>query len=185
MLLRALSIALALSFAVPAEARRVSGVEVPDTLTVAGKDIPFHGAGIRKKFVVKVYLGALYLEEPSNDADAVIASEKRKGVQLHFLRDVSKRQIMDAFRDGFRANSGAEADALGPKLERLSKAIPEELREGQRLTIVWNPELGTVVAATGGQPIIIEGKEFSDALFRNWLGPRPADDDMKRRMLGR
>jgi hypothetical protein len=31
----------------------------------------------------------------------------------------------------------------------------------------------------------VEGKEFADALFRTWLGPEPADSDLKQAMLGR
>ena len=55
-------LAASLLLAAPAYANKdVAGVDVPDTLSVEGKTLQLNGAGIRKKFVVKVYVGALYV----------------------------------------------------------------------------------------------------------------------------
>jgi hypothetical protein len=176
---------LALLAAAPAGAAVVDGVEVPEELTVGGAVLRHNGSGIRKKFVVKVYVGSLYLAAPTRDAEAVVAADEPKAVRLRFLRDVSKEQMLDAFRDGFRANTPELAAALQPQLDELARALPGKMRDRAVPLVSYVPGTGTVVNAEGGGEVTIPGKEFSDALFRNWVGRKPADDGMKRRMLGR
>jgi hypothetical protein len=182
-------IAVALStlfLASPAHAAKVEGKEIPATLTVAGQDLKLNGHGLRKKFVVKVYVGALYLATPTQSAQEVVKLDAPKAVRMTFLRDVSKDQIMDAFREGFAANTGRDAPkTFAAKLDRLATALPNELKEGQVLQIAYAPNAGTLVSAAGGNEVIIEGKDFSDALFMNWFGPKPPNDDVKKGMLNR
>jgi hypothetical protein len=35
-----------------------------------------------------------------------------------------------------------------------------------------------------GKSITIPGKDFADALFSVWLGPKPVEDALKRALLG-
>jgi hypothetical protein len=51
--------------------------------------------------------------------------------------------------------------------------------------VTYVPGQGTTVAAAGGSPVTVEGKDFADAMFRNWFGPRPADADLKANLLGK
>lgn len=174
-----------LAVALPAHARKVAGVDFPDTIEVGGKTLKLNGAGLRKRFVIQVYAGGLYLAEPSSDPDAIVKSDAPKRVRMVFLRDVSKQQIMEAYEEGFRANSGAEAGPLVAKLKEIEPAIAN-MRKGGEMWVTYEPGQGTTVgAAGGGKPVTVEGKEFADALFRNWLGPKPADADLKRALLGR
>lgn len=177
--------ALALGLATPALAKKVEGHEIPDTVTVAGQQLKLNGWGLRKKFVVKVYVGALYVASPPANAEEVVKLDAPKAVRMTFLRDVSRDQIMDAFREGFEANTGRDAPAkFAAQLDRLSAALPGELKEGQVLEVAWAPGTGSIVR-TGQSEVTIEGKDFSDALFRNWFGPKPPNEDLKRRMVGR
>lgn len=178
--------ALALCVATPALARKIAGVEFPDQVEVGGKTLQLNGAGLRKKFIIKVYAGGLYLLEPSKDAAAIVAADAPKRVRMVFLRDVSKAQVLDAYREGFEKNSGGPGlPALIAKLERIAPAIPAELKEGAEMLVTYVPGEGTTVVAAGGGTATVEGKEFADALFRNWLGAKPADDSLKAGMLGK
>jgi hypothetical protein len=180
-----LAAALALAVATPALAKKVGGVEFPETVDVAGQKLTLNGAGVRKRFVVSVYAGGLYLAQRSSDADAVVAADAPKRVRMVFLRDVKKDQIMGAYREGFEKNSAGPglADLLA-KLETIAPAIPN-LKEGAEMFVTYVPGEGTTVAAAGGGKTTVPGKEFADAMFRNWLGPAPADAGLKEAMLGR
>lgn len=176
---------LALAVAAPAHARKAEGVDFPDTVDVAGQTLKLNGTGLRKKFIIKVYVAGLYLTEPSRDAEAIVKADAPKRVRMVFLRDVSKNQVLDAYRDGFRANSaGPELDALLAKLQRIAPAVVDTKR-GYEMFVTYEPGKGTTVSATNGQPATVEGKDFADAMFRNWLGPKPADGDLKSGLLGR
>jgi hypothetical protein len=188
-----LALCAALVLAAPALARDVAGVNVPEALAVEGAELALNGAGLRRAtmFRVKVYVGALYVSTPSKDPEAIVRADEPKSVHMRFLRGVGRDKIMDAFREGFEKNSGAEARALQPGLDRIAAVLPAELKEGSQLAVTYLPGKGTVVEARGhgaaspSGEATMEGKPFADAMFRIWLGPHPADDDLKKAMLGR
>jgi hypothetical protein len=179
--LAALSTAL---LSTSALALQISGVQVPDTVAVEGKTLKLNGAGIRKVYFIKakVYVGALYLETASTDPAAIVSSDQTKAVHMYFLRDVGKEKIMNAFKEGFEKNSPDQAAALTPKLAAIGQAIAD-LKEGADLVVTYVPGKGTTVSLTGGGSATVTGKDFADAIFRNWLGSVPADEDLKAKML--
>jgi hypothetical protein len=79
-------------------------VTLPDTLKVGEKTLKLNGLGLRKKAVFKIYVGGLYLESPSKDAGAILAADQAKAIRMHFLRDLTKAQLVEAFQEGFEAN---------------------------------------------------------------------------------
>jgi hypothetical protein len=84
-------IALALLIAaVPAVAKERDGVVAPATIQVDGKPLQLLGMGLRKKLWVRVYLASLYLENPTEDAKQVIATDQIKRVQMNMLRDLDR-----------------------------------------------------------------------------------------------
>jgi hypothetical protein len=175
---------LTLAIAAPALARKVAGVDFPDAIDVAGNKLSLNGAGVRRKFVFKVYAGGLYVKQPSQDPGAVVAIDAPKQVRMVFLRSVTRSQVMDTYREGFEKNSaGPMLNDLLAKLDQIAAAVPD-LGKGAEMVVTYVPGEGTTVSATGGGKVTVPGKEFADALFRNWLGPAPADEDLKAAMLG-
>jgi hypothetical protein len=166
-----------------APAVEVGGVNFPETVTVNGTDLRFNGAGIRRKFVIEVYVGGLYLAAPSSDAEQVIAADQPKRVRMVFLRDVDRKSILGAFRDGFENNSKAQLGALVAKLDQIAPVITD-VKKGGEILVTYVPGAGTIVTGPSGQSAKVEGKEFADAMFRNWLGKEPADARLRKRMLG-
>jgi hypothetical protein len=175
----------ALALALPAQAKKVADVEFADTVDVGGQTLKLNGAGIRKKFIVKVYAGGLYLAEPSADPAAIVSADAPKRVRMVFLRNVSKKQILDAYREGFEKNSaGPGLPDLLAGLDRIAPAIAD-MKSGGEMTVTYVPGQGTTVAVADGGSATVEGKELADALFRNWLGKEPADSGLKDAMLGK
>jgi hypothetical protein len=174
---------LALSLASPALARKVSGVDFPESVEVGGQKLALNGAGVRTKFVVNVYAGGLYLAQRASDPNAIVAADAPKRVRMVFLRGVKKGQVMDAYREGFEKNSkGPGLPDLLAKLDTVATVVPD-LGKGAEMLVTYVPGEGTTVAVGPGK-VTVPGKEFADAMFRNWLGKRPADDGLKSAMLG-
>ena len=175
---------LLLALAAPASAREVAGVAVPDTAALGGKALQLNGAGLRSKFFVKVYVGALYLEQKASDGAAVIAADAPWLVTMTFKRGVEKEKILGAFREGFEKNSPADLPGLLPGLATVEAGV-KDFKEGDVFTISYQPGVGSTLTPPGGAPVVVEGKKFGDALLRNWLGDKPADGDLKKGMLGK
>ena len=168
--------------AFPVTAKDVDGHPVPDTVSQDGKNLSLIGAGIRNKWMFDVYVGALYAEKPTFNAANLIKSEQIKRMDLHMLRDVGKDKIIESIREGFEKNSKAQMPALQARLDQLAAAVPD-LKKGNVLSLTYVPEKGVIVGGVAKETVI-SGKDFGDALFSCWLGPDPADSDLKRKLLG-
>jgi hypothetical protein len=175
--MKALAALLALALAPAALAREVAGVAVPETATLGGVTLPLHGAGLRKRVFFKVYVGALYIDSKAKAAEALVSADVPKLVRMTFLRDVAREE-------GFEKNSAATAAQASASLAQVEPVLPAEVKTGQVLLVSYQPATGSTVGVEGGASATVPGKAFADALFRNWLGPEPADADLKSGMLG-
>jgi hypothetical protein len=186
--MKMLAMLVAFAAAVPLalSAAEVGGVKLDDRVRVGGSDLALNGAGIRTRFVVKVYVGALYLAERKTNPAEVLAAAGPKRVSLHMLRDVGAQSLADSLNEGFR-NNNADADKFKAQLDELLGVMNAlgEAKKGQAIALDFVPGTGTVVLVNGeakGKPI--PGDDFYRALLRIWLGDKPADADLKKGLLG-
>jgi len=180
---RSLAALAAALLSTTAPALEVADVNVPDAATVGGQPLVLNGAGLRKKFIIKVYVGALYLSQRQSDAAAILAADAPWKVSMFMKRDVDHEKIVGAFKEGFEKNSPGE---LAQHLASLKawEAILVDLKEGQELAITYLPGEGTTLTAPSGKVSTVPGAAFGAAILRNWLGAHPADGDLKKGMLG-
>jgi len=163
-------------------AAELAGATLPDTLSAGGKTLKLNGLGLRKKAMFKIYVGGLYLESPSKDAGGILASDQARAIRMHFLRDLTKAQLVEAFQEGFEANA---KDKAGQKaaFDKMLALVPD-VKEGGTLTFTYVPGKGTMLQAGDKELGTFEGKGFADAVFSIWLGPKPPSEDLKKGMLG-
>lgn len=171
----------------PAAAMKIAGVEIPDSLTLASgeQELPLNGAGIRKKFFMDIYIGALYLPARTPDADAILSDTGPASVLMHFLiSEVSKKKITGGWDDGLRKNhTEEEMRALVPRLEQFNSYF-HTVRKGDTIRIDYQPGTGTTVRINGQMRGVVEGNDFFRSLLRIWLGSKPVSKALKLGMLG-
>lgn len=163
-------------------AGELAGATLPDTLKAGEKTLKLNGLGLRKKAVFKVYVGGLYLESPSKDAAAILSADQAKAIRMHFLRDLTKAQLVEAFQEGFDANVKDRASQKAA-FDRMLALVPD-VKEGSTLTFTYLPGKGTALSAGSKELGVFEGKGFADAVFAIWLGPKPPSEDLKKGLLG-
>ena len=163
-------------------AGELEGATLPDTLKAGEKTLKLNGLGLRKKAMFKVYVGGLYLELPTKDAGAILATNQAKAIRMHFLRDLTKVQLVEALQAGFEANA---KDKTGQKaaFDRMLALIPD-VKEGDTLTFTYQPGKGTTLQVGNKELGAFAGKGFSEAVFSIFLGPKPPSEDLKKGMLG-
>lgn len=181
MLLRALLAAVVV--AVPAVAAELEGVTAPESVTVEGKTLALNGMGLRRKFIVNVYVGSLYLEQASQDPKQILARDGVRRMELRMLRDLDAKTIIEAINTGFEKNSSAQLPALKERLEKFNAKIVS-VKKGASFIIQYVPGKGTRVEGIP-DAYVAEGKDFADALFAVWLGASPADEGLKKGLLGK
>ena len=184
--MRFLVVAIFLLFATDVVAKEIAGVQIQEILQADdGTELKLNGAGVRSKFFFKIYIGSLYLQNPSTDSEQVIADDGRKVVAMHFLYDeVAREKLISAWNEGFEANnSKKELQALQDRIDQFN-ALFVTVKEGDVVELDYIPGKGTAVTIAGAEKGTIQGKDFNDALLKIWLGKEPVTSDLKEAMLG-
>jgi hypothetical protein len=186
--LRILFALAALAAALPAFAAEIAGVKFSDSAQVADKPLVLNGAGLRRKFIFKVYAMALYLPAKAADAAAAIDAPGPKRIEIAMLRDVDAKTFSDALREGIEANhSEAEVKAIEPRIKQLEAVMQKvgTAKDGMHIMLDWVPGAGTQVSIDGAPAgAAIAGEDFYRALLRIWLGPHAVQDNLKHALLG-
>jgi hypothetical protein len=182
--MRALSLALLLLVSYGAGAAEVAGVRLDDKARVESRELVLNGAGLRKRFVFKVYVIGLYLAQKTPDA-VNLAGPKR--IAIHMLRDVRADQFTEALVEGLHANlSEADFTKLEPRVKELSDVMAQvgEAKKGMAIALDWTGSETRLVVdgKPAGKPIA--GEDFYRALLRIWLGDHPVQEDVKKALLG-
>lgn len=183
--MRRVILAATLVLAGAAGAATVAGVNIPDTADVNGQKLVLNGAGLRKKFVVKVYTGALYLPAKQADANAILGGDTARKMVMHFVYDVDKGKIAEAWTDGLKDNVPNASADVKKNFAQLS-AWMEDVKEGQEIVMTYLPGTGTSVTVNGKAKGTLAGKATADAILATWIGPKPGPGkDFKNAVLGK
>jgi hypothetical protein len=161
-----------------------AGVTLPDTMPTADRTLVLNGVGIRTAtvFHVKVYVAGLYLPSKTQSPTEIISAEEPKRLDMVFVRDVSRSDVVEAFDKGF-ARSAENAPALRGRIAMMESWLGD-VKRGDRLSFRYLPGRGLEVAVRGATRGIVPGNDFSRAFFAIFVGPRPADEDLKKGLLG-
>ena len=164
-----------------AQGKECKGVNFPDQAQVDGATLTLNGLGLRQATVLKVnvYVAALYVAKPSNDAQAILESNTPKELILHFVRNVSASDLNKAWQEGFEKQKGAFKDHLA-----TLEGWMTDMKTGQRLTFIHKPGMGVQVDVNGTTKGTIKGDDFAKTFFAVWLGPNPPNAGLKTGLLG-
>ncbi|MEF9995633.1 MAG: chalcone isomerase family protein [Burkholderiaceae bacterium] len=166
----------------------IDGVRFDPVLELAGQRLELNGAGVRQRFMIGVYAASLYVPKRSNNPEHLTAQRGPKRVALRFLRDVDSNLFVASLHHGLKANHSEEQLAKWqPQVESLTATIRTIAlaRRGDSITFDLNPSEGirvTVNGATRGP--VIPGEDFYAAVLRVWIGGKPADESLKKGMVG-
>lgn len=175
---------LSLLLAIPAGAGTLAGVTLPDKAEVKGQTLVLNGMGLRKKFVIKVYVGGLYLPQKEKSAAKVLGADAPRRMVLHFIYDVSKDQMCEAWNEGLEANTPNAPADVKKAFATLCDWM-DGVGKGNKLAMTYLPGEGTTVEINGKAKGTLPGKAVADAILGTWIGPDPAPgEDFKKAVLG-
>jgi len=142
--------------------------QLPSTVEVGGRRLRLNGATTFRKWFFSIYDVGLYLEKPTREASVVLASDQFKRLHVRLLRDAPRDQMVNLLRWRLQTVSGPDYEKIRKRVDWLLGQIPDG-KQGNDLFITWEPGRGTVLSALDGRELVVEGKDFADALFNVWL----------------
>mgnify|MGYP003536977639 CR=1 FL=1 len=187
---RAVLSSLLLLAAWGAQARTVAvgGVNFEDPVVVEGVPLQVNGSGVRTRLMFKVYSAALYTQTKVGTTEAFHKLTGPKRIHVIMLRDVPGDELGKLFTRGLEANlDRATFSRLIPGIIKAANVLSEcrTFKAGMGFMVDWVPARGAVINSTciTRTEVINEAEAFA-ALLNIWLGPKPADDDLKASLLG-
>lgn len=167
-------------------AAEVSGVRIDDRLRIGDSDLVLNGAGLRTRFFVKVYVGALYASQKSAVPAALINSQAPRRMSLRMMRDLDADALHGALQDGLNSNlAPAELAEIKPQAEQLAIIMKSigKVREGDTIAIDFSAD-GVSIGLNGEARGKVDGAAFARGLLKVWLGDNPVDAALKKALLG-
>jgi hypothetical protein len=175
--------------ALAADAMELAGVRIEASEQVAGSTLVLNGAGIRTRYMFKVYTAALYTTAPSDNAEAVLSQPGPKRIRITMLRDIDGNDLGKLFTAGMERNtSRADMAKSITGIVRLGELFSKrkKLMSGDTFSVDWLPSTGAQIVLNNHAEIEpIKEPEFFQALLSIWLGKQPADEDLKLALLGK
>jgi hypothetical protein len=186
-LLAALVFALS-SVAANAQAVEIEGVKLDPTAQVGGATLQLNGAGVRTRAIFKVYVAGLYVPQKAGNTAALLAQKGPRRIAITTLRNLDAESFSGALNDGLRNNlSEAQMAGFKAQLETLNanlKAVGDT-KKGDVILLDFTPDAGFRMSHNGqARGTAIAGEDFYEGVMRIWLGDKPADADLKKRLLG-
>jgi len=168
-------------------ALEIEGVHVPESqLLPDGSSLVLNGAGVRKKLMFKLYIGALYLAEKSQDAEAIVAAETPMAIELQIISGkINSDNMTKATTEGFEHSTEGKTDSIQAEIQQFLRAFSEPIVKGDKFTMTYIPGDGVIIQKNAKTvDTISDTPGFKEALFGIWLSAHPAQDSLKSAMLG-
>lgn len=181
-----LVLSLVLCFCLPLSlsAKEVSGVNIPDTYKEGADSLVLNGVGVRSKFFMDIYVGALYLKAKSKDGKKVLDADEVMNIRLHMVSGlITNEKMTAAVNEGFGKSTKNNTAPVKAEIKQFTDVFKEKFVKGDFFDFTYVPGVGTKIYKNGNIKATVKGLAFKKALFGIWLCDDPADDGLKDDML--
>ena len=161
----------------------------PATQRLADTELQLNGQGVRHRFMFKVYEMALYTTSKVATVEQLMALPGPKRLSFVALRELPGTDLGLAFLKGLSANSSKEAvQKYATATNRLIEIFSgkPKLQPGDSFAMEFIPGKGTqfyILGQVQGAPV--GDDEFFKMVLRIWVGPSPADRQLRDDLLGK
>lgn len=175
-----------ITFASAAAQTKAGGATLPNTVSFEGEKLILNGAGVREKYWMDMYAGALYLTSKSSDAKAILNANNPVAIKLHMVSNlITSDKMISAINEGFENSTHGKTETISSEIKKFIGYFEEKISKDDVFDLVYIPSKGVLVYKNDIQKGVIKGLDFKKALFGIWLSDKPADEKLKEAMLGK
>ena len=164
---------------------REEGIDFPDELSINDETFVLNGGGLREKLgFLDLYVGGLYLSANSSDANQIVMSGNSMAIRIVIAsRLVSRERFIEALEEGFKNTTVGKYTPM--QIESFKKYLSDPFEINDEIILVYNSEdESTYLYKNSEIRGEFSGLPFKQALFGIWLGDKPAQESLKKEMLG-
>ncbi len=168
-----------------AGAKTVKGITIPDSFKAGGTALVLNGTGMRTKFGMNIYIGALYLKAKDSNAARICGADEPMSVRLQIVSGlVTPERMAENTREGFKKSSGGNVGPYKAGMEKFINTFKDGIKVGDYYDLVYQPGKGTQVYKNGAARSLVEGLAFKKVLFGIWIGGNSIQASLSKGMLG-
>lgn len=159
-----------------------TGISFPDEVTFEDNGTSYTldatGVATRKKFIVKVYSIAHYMQDPQktssqNAFDEILNSDKAKQFTMIWARSVDSKKIRDAYEDAFdQVLSKNEQRQMKSEINKFLNFFKGDSNKNDKYIFRWLPGGKLLVNINGRNVGEIDNQKFAKAVWEIWFNPK-------------
>lgn len=145
-----------------------------------------NGMAAHQELGSEQFIGALFVETTSDDADRVLSAGGSKRMELRVVADsgIPARRFSRMWIEGAAINnSGAVLTEQADNMVAFSNLFRGRLRQGDSLVVELNPGEGVAVDLNGVNLETFEDDTFFNVLLRTWIGGVPLSSTFRNNIL--
>lgn len=145
-----------------------------------------NGLALHQELGNEQFIGALYLEATSGEANSVVGGDQSKRMELRILADngITARRFSRMWIEGMAINnSNAALTEQADNMVRFSNLFRGRLRQNDIIAFSREPGEGVTIEMNGVMLGEIENDSFFDLLLRSWVGGVPLSSSFKEGIL--
>lgn len=160
------------------------GIDLPDRVEDMGRDLVLNGVAVRTvSFLdIRVYVAALYLAKPDHEAIAVLNDPSPKRIDLVFLRQADRGDVVSAWRGAFELNCKTPCSVPGVAMERFL-AAQRDVGQGDHQVLRF--DRGTISFALNGRELLRQQEpDFARLVLETFIGHGSPSSTFRTALLG-
>jgi len=155
----------------------------PPTVMVEQTELELKGVSkLTVGYFFDVYVAAFYQLADLGPVDAL--SDAPRHLEIHYLRNISKGDFIDAAEDMLsKQHSPEKIAAIREGITQINRNY-NDVKKGDRYSLTYLPGSGTELKFNGKSKGIIPGPDFARIYFSIWLGEKSPYRTFRDRLVG-
>ncbi|MDD3344469.1 MAG: chalcone isomerase family protein [Sulfurospirillaceae bacterium] len=175
-----------IAFSLNAFAKEIAGISLEPQRNMDGQTFTLQGAGVRDKFFMDLYVASLYAPKTYESASALMMADEPMSISLHIISSlITSEKMEEATREGFINATEGKTAPIAHQIETFIAIFKEPIAVGDVYDLRYSPNVGVKIYKNNTLRVSIAGLSFKQALFGIWLGDKPAQESLKKALLGK
>lgn len=162
-----------------------TGVTFPGEVSFDHEGKQYHllatGVSTRKKFFIKVYSIASYLQEGTSQSSdkfqEIMRDDKAKQLTMKWVHNATVDQVQNGYQDSFRkVLSDSQRSQLQNEINTFVYFFNQEAKKGDEHILRWLPGGYVEVIINGNKVGDITDQDFAKGLWMIWFGSKSVVD---------
>jgi len=162
----------------------VNAIELNKTYINGNIKLVLNGQGVRDKFFMDLYKCGLYLMQNSNNNKQILQNNEPINLRLQVVSSlITSDKMKNGIKKGFENSTNGKTELLKTKIETFIKVFAQ-MKENDIYDFFYSPKEGVKIYKNSNLISTIDGENFKKALFGIWIGNNPAQESLKKDLLG-